>query len=70
MKKIWQLNFLSKKLKFMWKENFVYILDYLKTFKAVRKNNSWTHSPQQNKKTVLMTTAYLKVSTPVRSQGQ
>ena len=54
----------------MWKENFVYILDYLKTFKAVRKNNSWTHSPQQNKKTVLMTTAYLKVSTSVRSQGQ
>ena len=31
------------------------------------KNNPWTHSPQRNKSTVLMTAAYFKVSTAVRS---
>ena len=46
----------------MWKKKFVYILDYLKKFKAVHKNK-----PQQNKKVVL-TTAYFKVCTPVWSQ--
>ena len=28
------------------------------------------HSPQQNKKAVLTTAVYFKVSTPLRSQGQ
>ena len=31
----------------MWKK---FVLNYLKTFKAVRKNNQRTHSPQHNKK--------------------
>ena len=31
------------------------------------KNKPGTHSPQQNKKAVLTTTANYKVSTPVRS---
>ena len=53
----------------MWKKKFAYVLNYLKTFKAV-KNNPRTHSPQQNIKAVLTTAAYFKVSTPVRSQGQ
>ena len=48
----------------------VYGVNYLKNFKAVPKNNPRTHSPQQNKKAVLTTTAYFKVSTPVRSQRQ
>ena len=39
----------------MWKKKFVYILNYLKTFKVVHKNNPRTHSPQQNKKAVLTT---------------
>ena len=42
-------------------------LNYLKIFKAVPKNNPRTHSPQRNKKAVLTTAAYFKVSTPVRS---
>ena len=54
----------------MWKEKFVYVLNYLKTFKAVHKNIPRTHSFQQNKKAVLTTAAYFKVSVPVRSQGQ
>ena len=54
----------------MWKKKFVYVLNYLKTFKAVHKNNPRTHSPQQNKKAVLTIAAYFKVSTPVKSQGQ
>ena len=36
----------------MWKKKFVYVLNYLKTLKAVHKNNPRTHSPQQNKKVV------------------
>ena len=32
------------------KEKFVYVLNYLKTFKAVHKNNSQMDSLQQNKK--------------------
>ena len=36
----------------------------------MHKNNSRTHSPQQNKKAALTTAAYFKISTPVRSQGQ
>ena len=55
---------------FKWKKKFVYVLNCLKTFKAVHKNNPRTHLPQQNKKAVLMTAAYFKVFTPVRSQGQ
>ena len=54
----------------MWKKKFVYVLNYAKTFNAVHKNNPRTHSPQQNKKAVLTTAAYLKVSIPVKSQGQ
>ena len=54
----------------MWKEKFVYVLDYLKTFKAVHKNNPLTHSSQQNKKAVLTTAAYFKVSSSVMPQGQ
>ena len=55
----------------MWKKKFFYVLNYLKTVKAVeKKNNRRTHLPQQNKKAVLMTAAYFKVSTLVRSQGQ
>ena len=34
----------------MWKKKFVYVLNYLKTFKAVHKNNPQTHPPHQNKK--------------------
>ena len=45
-------------------------ISYLKTFKAVHRNNPWTHSPQQNKKALLRTAAYFKVSTPVRTQEQ
>ena len=37
-------------------------------FSAAPKNNPRTHSPQQNKKAVLTTAAYFKVTTPVRSQ--
>ena len=51
----------------MWNKKFVYVL---KTFKAMNKNNPRTDSPQQNKKNVLATDAYFKVSTPIRSQGQ
>ena len=54
----------------MWKKKVAYVLNYLKTFKAVHKNNPRTHSPQQNKKAELTTAAYFKVSTPVRSQRQ
>ena len=54
----------------MGKKKFVYVLNYLKTFEAVHKNNPLTHSPHQNKKIVLTTAAYFKVSTPVRSQGK
>ena len=52
------------------KEKVINVLNYLKTFKAVQKDNSRTHSLQQNKKAVLTTAAYFKVSTPVGSQGQ
>ena len=63
-------NFLSKKvdsckikvcLRFKLFKNFC---------KAVHKNKPLTRSPQQNKKALLMTAAYFKVSTPVRSQRQ
>ena len=37
-------------------------LKFLKTFKAVLKNNLQTQSPQQNKKDVLTAAAYFKVS--------
>ena len=45
-------------------------MNYLKTSKAVHKNNPQTYSPKQNKKAILTAAAYFKVSTPVRSQGQ
>ena len=54
----------------MWKKKFVYVLNYLKTFKAVRKNNPRTHSPQHIKKAMLMTATYFKVSTTLMSHGQ
>ena len=38
-----------------------------KKFKEVHKNKSQTHSPQQNKKTVLTAAAYFKVPTSIRS---
>ena len=47
----------------MWKKKFVYVLNYWKTFKAVRNDNPWRHSPQKIEKAVLMTAAYFKVST-------
>ena len=43
---------------------------FKKNFKAVHRNNPRTHSLQQNNKAVLTIAAYLKVSTPVRLQGQ
>ena len=55
---------------FMWKKKFVYVLIYLKIFKAVHKNIPRTHSSQQNKEAVLTAAAYFKVPTPIRSQGQ
>ena len=34
----------------MWKEKFVYVLNYFKTFKAVHKNNPHTHGHNKIKK--------------------
>ena len=45
----------------MWNKKFVYILNYLKVFKAMYKNNPRRHPLQQNKNVLLTTTAYLKV---------
>ena len=53
---------------FMWNKKFVYVLNYLKIFKAVPKNNPRTHSPLQNKKAVLTTDACFKFCTPTRFQ--
>ena len=36
----------------MWKKKFVYVLNYLKTFKAVHKSNPRAHSLQQNENVV------------------
>ena len=41
---------------------------FLSRKEAAHKNYPRTHSPKQNKKTVLTAAAYFKVSTPVRSQ--
>ena len=41
-------------------------LNYLKTFKAVRKNNPRMHSLPQNEKGLLTTAVYFKVSTSLR----
>ena len=49
----------------MLNKKFVYVLVLFKI-----KNKPRTHSPQQNKKAMLTTAAYCKVSTPVKSQGQ
>ena len=54
----------------MWSKKLVYVLSYLKSFKAVHKINPRTQSPQLNKKAVLTTAAYFKVSTHVLLQGQ
>ena len=54
----------------MWKEKFVYALNYLKTLKTVHKSNPRTHSPQQNKKAVLTTATHFNFSNPVRLQRQ
>ena len=51
-------------------KKFVYILNYFTTHKAALKRNPRTQSKQQNKKAVLATAAYFKVSTPVMSQKQ
>ena len=37
----------------MSKKRFVYVLNYVKTFKVVHKNNPRILSPEQNKKAVL-----------------
>ena len=34
----------------MWKEKCVYVLNYVKSFKAIHKSNSRTRSQQENKK--------------------
>ena len=52
----------------MLNKSFAYILNYFTIHKAAHKNNSRTHSSQQNKKAVLTIAAYCKVSAPVRSQ--
>ena len=44
----------------MWNKKFAYVLNYLKSLKAVHKNNPWTHSLHQNKKAVLATAVYFK----------
>ena len=67
--KVWQLNFLSKKLIHA-KQKVCLRFRLFKIFKAVPKNNPMSHSPQQNKKAVLTTGVYFKVSTPIRSQRQ
>ena len=63
--KIWQRNFLGKKL-----IHVCLRFKLVKIFKAVPKINPKAHSPQQNKKAVLTTAVYFKVSTLVRSQRQ
>ena len=47
--KIWQLIIFQARNWFMWNEKFVYVLNYLKIFKAGDKNNQRTHSPHQKK---------------------
>ena len=54
----------------MLNKKFVFVSDYFIIQKAAHKNNPRTHSPQQNKKAILKTAAYFKISTPVRSQRQ
>ena len=54
----------------MYNKKVPHVMNYLRTSKAVDKNNPQTYSPKQNKKAILTTAAYFKVSTPVRSQGQ
>ena len=54
----------------MWNKKFVYVLNYIKTFKVVQKSNPQPHSLQRNKKAILATAAYFKVSIPIRSQWQ
>ena len=44
-------------------KNFAYVLNNSNIFKAVPKNNPWTHSLQQNKKAALAIAAYFKVCT-------
>ena len=54
----------------MLNKKFVYVLDYFQFNIAVNKNNPWTNSLQLNKKAVLKTATYFKVSNPVRSHRQ
>ena len=54
----------------MWNKKFAYVLNYLKVFKAVPKNNLRTHSPQQNKKAVLTIAAYFKVPLVLRDNNR
>ena len=66
----WQLVIFYAKYWFMWNKKFVQVLNYLKNFKAVLKNNPWTNSLQQNEKAVFTTAGYFKVSTPVYKYGR
>ena len=54
----------------MWNKKSVYVLNYLKIFKAKHQNNPQILSPQENKKAVLTAAIYFKVSTLVQSQRQ
>ena len=52
----------------MLNKKFVYAIHYFAIQKTAHKYNQQTHSSQQNKKIVLATAAYFKVSTTVRLQ--
>ena len=51
----------------MLNKKFAYVLNWFRINKTAHKINWRTHLLQQNKKTVLKTVAYFKISTPVRS---
>lgn len=42
-------------------KKFVYVLHNFKIDKVAHKNNPWTYSAQQNKKSLLMTAAFFKL---------
>ena len=44
----------------MLNKKFIYVLNYLKIFKAVLKDNPRTHSLQQNNKAVLTRAAFFR----------
>ena len=47
----------------MWSKKFVYDLNHFKIFNVVHKNNPRAHSPQQNKKALLITFVFFKAYT-------